>query len=139
MNVYANASDWIARVSSPIAIQLTSETGSSADSDLIDTVIGSCEGLVNGYLQRRVSVPVTVGASPQLFAAARGATLDIASYRIHLRRPPVPGDWKIAFDNAMKWLTDLAEGKVSPPDNVDAGSKAASGYSERLAGRENMA
>ncbi len=51
MGLYANASDWIARVSSPIAIQLTtSETGSSADSALIDTVIGSCEGLVNGYL-----------------------------------------------------------------------------------------
>ena len=112
---YITDQDLIDRVGNQTAAELTTDSGTTPDTNVLAEVRASAEGEVNGYLARRYAVPVDLGAHPDLAAVLKGVTLDIAVFRLHSRRPPVPPDVRAARDDAVRWLTDVSTGKVVLP------------------------
>ncbi len=141
---YITTQNLIDRVGSTKAAQLTTDSGSTPDSALLAEVTAEAEGEVNGYLARRYAVPVDLTAHPELAATLRGKTLDIAVYRLHVRRPPVPDAHKDIYDSAIKWLTAVSKGEIvlpaaTTPPSGTADSPVAEWFSsENDVTRENM-
>lgn len=137
--------DIIDRVGPDAAVQLTTDSGSVADSDVLDEVRKGAEGEVNGYLANRYKVPVDLSAHADIADTLKSFTLDIAVFRLHARRPPVSEDIRTARDDAVKWLRDVAAGTIVLPASITpasttsddptptgGGSPAISGRSDQL-------
>jgi len=108
--------DIIDRVGSKSAAQLTGDAnGDTPVQGVLDEVRLSSEGEVNGYLATRYAVPVDLTAHADVAATLKAFTLDIAVYRLHLRRPPVAEDVRNARNDAVKWLEGVAKGAVDLP------------------------
>lgn len=112
---YIVNSDIIARVGSAAAVQLSADSGDMVDAAVLDEVRLSSEGEVNGYLAKRYAVPVDLSAHPDLAATLKGFALDVAVYRLHARRPPVPEDIRRMRDEAIKWFENVAKGMIPLP------------------------
>ncbi len=72
----------------------------------------------NSYLATRYEVPVDVSAESEVAAVLRSFVLDLAAYRLHSRRPPVPQDVVRRRDEAVTWLSRVASGIVQMPSTT---------------------
>lgn len=101
------------RLGSTAYVQLTDDAGTGiADTTLVDEARLAAEGEVNSYLARRVGVPVDLSRFASSADAIRSAAIDLAVYRLHLRRPPVPADIVRRRREAVAWLESVANGSV---------------------------
>lgn len=107
--------DLIDRVGNEAAVQLTSDSGSSVVAAVLDEVRLSTEGEVNGYLAKRFAVPLDLTAHPDAAATLKGVCLDIGVYRLMSRRPPVAEAYRQARDDAIEWLTKVANADIELP------------------------
>ena len=96
--------------------------------------LGGAEGEVNSYLGRRVAVPVETGGEPQLSAVLKSITLDLAEYRLHGRRPPVPEDVRYKYASAVQWLQRVASGEAVLPAAAELDGHPALGISGEVTG-----
>jgi phage gp36-like protein len=97
-------------------IELTDDAGSgSADVTKVDEARLGAEGEANSYLATRYEVPVDVSSESEVAAVLRSFVLDLAAYRLHSRRPPVPQDVVRRRDEAVTWLSRVASGIVQMP------------------------
>lgn len=117
--------DIIARVGAATALQLSTDSGDTIDSAVVDEVRLSAEGEVNGYLGLRYAVPVDLSAHPELAGTVKGFTLDVAVYRLHARRPPVAKDIRDLRAAAIEWCEKVAKGDVVLPATVTPASTTA--------------
>lgn len=142
--MYASVQQLIDRLGTARAAQLTAESGSTPDGDLLLTIIDEAEGEVNSYLARRFAVPVDLGAHPELAGMLRSRTLDVAVFRTMARRPPVPEPIKAMYDSAVKALREMAAGDSNLPAATTPASQqsdrplASYGGSANDISRENM-
>ena len=101
------------RLGSLAYVQLTDDAGAGvADTALVDEARLGAEGEVNSYLARRVGVPVDLSRYAASADAIRSAAIDLAAYRLHLRRPPAPADIVRRRREAVAWLESVAGGAV---------------------------
>lgn len=126
-------------------IQLTDDAGTgSADEDRVDEARLGAEGEANSYLAMRYRVPLDVSAEPEVEAALRTFVLDLVSYRLHSRRPPVPEDVVRRREEAVTWLGHVATGIVqlpaalAPPENPALGEIASAVGPTRTMTRESL-
>ena len=121
---YATNAQLISRVGgSTAAAQLTSDSGSTPDQDVLTEVREAAEAEINRYLSKRQSVPVDVSGSDALAASLRELTLDVAEYRLHLRRKPVSEDTRSMYQRAIEFLQAYAKGDAGlPGDSSGAGA-----------------
>lgn len=114
--------DIIDRVGNDTAAQLTTDSGTTPDQTVLDKIRLNSEGEANSYLSKRYAVPVDLTAHADLAEALKGFVLDIAVYRLSLRRLPVPKDYEQARNNAIKWFERVAKGEVHLPAAVTPAS-----------------
>ena len=133
MGTYINAAGVRERIGDELAVTLTTDTGINYDDALIEKAIGDAEGQIEAAVRKRTAAPITAVDHPMTFNLLRGLTLDVAAYRIHLRRPPVPEDWKQRHDAALAFLDKLVKGEVELPDATLTGDKLAWGSKEQNA------
>ena len=120
---FLTAQNVIDRLGSTVALELTTDSGSTPDSTLIAAIIAEVEGRLMTYVRHRTQETISQATYPNTWAACAGAEMSMVGYQLHLRRPPVPEDWTKANDEAVAWLTALAEGKVPLPDaSLNAGA-----------------
>jgi len=113
----------IDRLGSKVALELTTDSGSAIDEILIASILAEVHGRIMTYVRQRTQETITQATYPNTLAACSGAEMAIVAYQLHLRRDPVSDDWKKANDEAVAWLTALAEGKVPLPDaELNAGA-----------------
>lgn len=136
--MYVTADDIISRLGATRAVQLTADSGTTADSAMITGIIDQVEGEVNGMVRKRSASTVTLADYPDTFHWLAGMVTAIAIYRLALRRPPVPADWKQASDKALETLTALVAGETDFPDADLNGSTGEWGSVPADASRENM-
>lgn len=107
--------DLIDRVGTATAAQLTTDSGATPSTTVIDEVRQSAEGEANGYLAKRHAVPVDLTTHPDLAATLKGFVLDIGVFRLMSRRPPVADAYRDARNDAVAWLEKVAKGDVVLP------------------------
>ncbi len=107
--------DIIDRVGTTAATQLTSDSGGTPDSGVLDEVRLSSEGEVNGYLSKRYAVPVDLTAHADLAATLKGFTLDVAEYRLRSRRDSMAEVHEKMYANAKEWLEKVRKGEIPLP------------------------
>jgi phage gp36-like protein len=113
---YVTNSDIQAWLGTTAYIALTDDSGTgSADTTKVDQARLGAEGEVNSYLAARYQVPVDVSTESEVSAVLKTFVLDLAAYRLHSRRPPVPADVVRRRDEAVEWLTRVAGGLVQLP------------------------
>lgn len=132
---YITNEDIQSRIDPAAYIQLTDDAGTgSADASKVDEARLGAEGEANSYLAARYAVPVDLTGEPQVQAALRSFVLDIAAYRLHTRRPPVPEDIIRRREDAVTWLARVASGLVQLPAASALMENSALGISGRAAG-----
>jgi len=135
--------DIIDRLTTETAARLTTESGSTPSTTVLDEIRLSAEGEVNSYLSKRYKVPVDLTAHADLAATLKGYTLDVAVYRAFVRRPPVPESAAETYKSAKEWLAKVSEGKLPLPASVTPASTtsddppAGYGGSPSIVSREN--
>ena len=126
---YVTNSEIQARLGSQAYIQLTDDTGSgSADTAKIDEARLGAEGEVNSYLATRYAVPVDLSGEAEVQAVLKSFVLDLVSYRLHSRRPPVPADIVRRREEAVTWLSRVASGIVQLPSATTLAESLALGF-----------
>ena len=125
---YITNADIEERVGSVAYVQLADDDGNGvADVGVVDEARLGAEGEVNSFLGRRYVVPISLATHPDLADVLASFTLDLAEYRLRLRRPPVPDDLRRRRDQAVEWLTRVAEGRIELPSAVGVAASTARG------------
>ena len=136
---YITNSDIEERLGSVAYVQLADDDGNGvADVGVVDEARLGAEGEVNSYLGRRYSVPVSLTTHPDLADVLASFTLDLAEYRLRLRRPPVPDDARRRRDQAIEWLTRVAEGRIELPSAVGVAASTARGTIAAVTGEKRV-
>ncbi len=109
----ADLTNWMV---SATVIQLTDDTGSGSTNDTrITEARQGAEGEANSYLATRYATPVVLTAEAEVAAVLRTFVLDLAAYRLHGRKPPIPPDVVRRREEAIEWLARVAAGLVQLP------------------------
>lgn len=106
---YATQSDIEAQLSLEELIQLTDDEGiGHVHADRVARAIADADEEIDGYLQARSAVPL----SP-VPGIIRKVSVDIAVYNLYSRRMrEIPEARRARYDNALKFLAKVAEGKI---------------------------
>jgi len=113
---YITNNDIAAWMGSEAYVELTDdEVTGAADEKRVDEARLGAEGEANSYLATRYAVPVSIAQEPEVEAVLRSFILDLATYRLHSRRPPVPPDIVRRREDAVTWLGRVASGIVQLP------------------------
>ena len=136
---YITNSDIESWIGSAAYIQLTDDAGTgSANTARVDEARIGAEGEANSYLATRYSVPVDLTGESQVAAVLRNFVLDLAAYRLHSRRPPVPLDIVRRREEAIQWFSRLASGLVQLPSGTALRENAALGIIADTAGASRI-
>lgn len=132
---YATNADIEQQMGSAAVVQLTDDAGTGAAvAARVTEARVSAEAQVDSYLARRYAVPVEVSAEPQVAAILRCVTVDLAEYRLHARRPPVPVDVAARRAAALEWLQRVAEGRLALPSLGELPAGASEGPAAMISG-----
>ena len=116
-------------------VQLTVDYGTGiADEVKIDEARLGAEGEVDSYLGRRYAVPINLALYPETAGVLKSITLDLAEYRLHCRRSPVPEEVIAKRELAVRWLQGIATGELVLPTTTEPASNPASGFEARVTG-----
>ncbi len=115
MGNYLTNADVITRVGNKTAAELTTDSGSTPDTALIDQYIDEAEGEIDSYLSRRTKVPIDLVAHPEVAAPLRGKVMAVVIYMMQSRRSDAPDDVRKQRDDAIDWATKISEGKALLP------------------------
>ena len=136
---YITNQEIIDRVGNDKAAQLTTDSGTVPSTTVLNEIRLSTEGEVNGYLAKRYKVPIDMTTHTELDAVLTGFVLDVAVYRMHARRPPIPDDVGKARDQAIKWLEKVSRGEiVLPAATTPASATADKPYMEHGSNDPNI-
>jgi phage gp36-like protein len=106
---YATQSDLVARFGSAELAQLTDRVaGTAIDAAVVAAALADADALIDGYLAQRYALPVTPTPALLLRAAA-----DIARFLLHGKSAGEAV--RNAYDDALRVLRDLADGRAALP------------------------
>jgi phage gp36-like protein len=132
---YVTNSDIESRLGAEAYVQLTDDEGTgSPDLARVDEARLGAEGETNSYLATRYAVPVNLTAEGELASVLKSFVLDLVSYRLHSRRPPVPADIVRHREEAIAWLSRVASGLVQLPSATQVAGNTALGIGAESAG-----
>ncbi|MFQ5489440.1 MAG: gp436 family protein [Phycisphaerae bacterium] len=136
---YISNTDIQTRLGSAVYVQLTDDAGTgSANTAVVDEARAGAEGEVDAYLARRFAVPIDLAANPEVGGILKSIALDLAEYRLRLRRPPVSAEATSRRDSAVAWLTGVAEGRIRMPARVDPAAGTLDGPTGQATGAERI-
>ncbi|HWL94464.1 MAG TPA: DUF1320 domain-containing protein [Phycisphaerae bacterium] len=125
---YITNTDIEKRLGTPAYIALTDDSGGgSADATKVDEARLGAEGEANSYLATRYQTPVVLTGEAEIAAVLKSFVLDVAVYRLHSRRPPVPPDFVRRYQEAVTWLGRVASAVVQLPAAVATAEPVALG------------
>jgi phage gp36-like protein len=136
---YITNADIEMRLGTRTCIGLTDDDATgSADTARVDEARSGAEAEVDCYLASRYAVPIDMGLHPELAGLLGSLALDIAEFRLHCRRPPVPEEVRVKRDLAIGLLQRVAKGEASLPVATELPGNAAQGITGQAVGRRRM-
>ena len=136
--MYAAQADILEQLDGDILIQLTDDADAgTVDADMVTRAIADADAEIDGYCGKRYSVPFST-----VPAIVRKFSVDIAIYNLYARRKGAPEDRKQRYDNAVKFLANVAKGLISlgedDPDSTPASNAPEIDNEDRLFTRTTM-
>jgi len=136
---YITNEDIETRLGTAVYIRLTDDEGTgSANTAVVDEARLGAEAEVDGYLARRYAVPIDTVGHPGLSGWLRSLALDIAEFRLHCRRPPVPSELISKRDAAIVLLQRVARGEASLPAASELPANSAQGIVGQAVGHRRV-
>ena len=136
---YISNSDIETRLGSAVYVQLTEdERTGSANEAVVDESRSGAEGEVDAYLARRYAVPIDLSRHPELSGILKSITLDLAEYRLRLRRPPVSDEAAARRNQAVAWLEKIAAAEIDLPAASEPAASSVSALKGRATGSERV-
>lgn len=106
---YCSQSNLLDQISEDDLIQLTDDDDTGAvDTDVVDQAIADADAEINSYCGVRHSVPFST-VPPMVLKLS----VDITIYNLYSRRRGAPDERKERYDNAIRYLKDVAKGLVT--------------------------
>ncbi len=122
--------------------RLTDRVGLTAGDDTVgQAILDQVEGKMNSYLGARYAIPVDVSGGGDLAAALRGYALDLAAHLTWINSPlsaDESKDTKRPYDDAMKWLREVAAGKAVLPGDPPTASPGSGGAAAKRGGDDRL-
>ena len=136
---YITNADIEERLGSDTYVQVADDDGDGvADAGVVDEARLGAEGEVNSYLGCRYQVPISLTAHADLADVLASFTLDLAEYRLRVRRPPVPKDVLDKRAQAIEWLTRVADGLLTLPSATPVAANPTRGTLGVTIGEERL-
>lgn len=113
---YITKDDIRIRLGNAAYVQMSDdEMTGSADEAVVDECRAAAEGELDSHLAVRHVTPIDVTAHPDLASLLKSVALDLAEYRMRLRRPPVAPDATRRHSLTADWLRRVAAGTIALP------------------------
>ncbi|MDO9069325.1 MAG: DUF1320 domain-containing protein [Deltaproteobacteria bacterium] len=107
--MYATLDDLKKQLPEDLLINLTDDGGSGIiDTTVTDAALETADVEIDGYLGARYDLQL----SPVPAIIAKQA-VDIAIYNLYARRQGPPEHWQKRYDNTIRFLERIADGKIS--------------------------
>ncbi|MBU0665351.1 MAG: DUF1320 domain-containing protein [Proteobacteria bacterium] len=138
--MYATLDDLKKQLPEDLLIQLTDDGGAGIiDTTVTDAALETADVEIDGYLGARYDLPL---ASPVPTIVDKMA-VDIAIYNLYARRQGPPEHWQKRYDNTIRFLERLADGRITlgkddPVEVVTTSGSMLSTTSPRLFTRTTM-
>lgn len=111
---YASQADLVSRFGSTELAQLTDRTnGTVIDAAVVSAALADADALIDGYLAQRYALPVSPVPALLLRIAA-----DIARFLLHGKA--ATEKVRTAYEDALKVLRDLSDGRAALPGALPA-------------------
>ncbi|MCP4248922.1 MAG: DUF1320 domain-containing protein [bacterium] len=134
---YITNTDIQTRLGNSAYVQLTDDAGTGqANEAVVDEARLGAEGEVDAYLARRYAVPIDLVKHPELAGLLASIALDLAEYRLRLRRPPIAAEATSRSSNAVVWLRRVAAGEIELPAVTPVAISTLSGAAGQAIGEE---
>jgi phage gp36-like protein len=122
---YCTQSDLEKLIPTEELAQLTTESGSSPDANVVTEAIAMADAEIDAYCGKQYAVPFSPVPD-----RVKSLSVDMAIYHLYSRRSVAPEIRRIKYEDAIKFLKDLAKGlavlgESSSPPTGAAGSGAA--------------
>lgn len=125
MATYAQIADFDRRLTTKEKTELTDDTNSNlVDDAKLTGVLEEASGTIESYCRERYKLPLA--ASEQLEALC----LDMAVYKLFLRRRKMPEAIRVAYEDAIAFLKDVAAGKAGLDQQATSTEQSGSGAVE---------
>ena len=132
---YITNQDIEERLGTQLYIQLTDDTGSGVeDEDKVTEARLAAEGEVDSYVGRRYCVPVETVSQAEVLNILKSVTLDLATFRLYLRKPPMAKEVEAQHEAVLAWLKDVAEGRAVLPATAELPEAVAGGVRAQACG-----
>ncbi len=110
------------------AMGYPSATLAGVSTTIQDAALDAASSLVDGYLVRRFTLPLSAWGDD-----LRRAVVHIAAWDLLCRRGFRPGDGadeavRMRYEDAMSWLKDVSAGRVEPQGVTDASPAVAESF-----------
>jgi phage gp36-like protein len=136
---YITNADIQERLGNDTYVSLTDDNrDGAADVGVVDEARLAAEGEVNSFLARRYRVPIDLTLHPELGDLVASVTLDVAEYRLRLRRPPVSEDARRRHAQTLDWLSRVADGRIDLPSIIPPATGTARGIVVQISGEERL-
>lgn len=129
---YATTADLIARFGEQSIIDLTDRADPPAgvvDAAVVAAALADAHAEIDGYLAVKYQVPVTTSAD-----RLRAVACDLTRYRLHGDR--VTDEVRTRYEDAVRWLRDIAGGKAVLPGAAAPDGGSAANLVEVVPGRK---
>ncbi len=128
--MYATLDDLKKQLPTDLLVQLTDDGGAGViDTAVTDAALETADVEIDGYLGARYDLPL---AAPVPAIIAKQA-VDIAIYNLYARRQGPPEHWQLRYNNTIRFLERIADGKISL-GNDSAAAAVATGSSMVVTG-----
>lgn len=129
---YATTADLIARFGEQSIIDLTDRADPPAgvvDAAVVAAALADAHAEIDGYLAVKYQVPVTASAD-----RLRAVACDLTRYRLHGDR--VTDEVRTRYEDAVRWLRDIAAGRAVLPGAIAPDGGSAANLVEVVPGRK---
>jgi phage gp36-like protein len=136
---YITNTDIEVRLGHAAYVQLADDDGNgAADTGVVDEARLAAEGEVNSFLALRHATPIDVAVYSELADLLKSVSLDLAEYRLRLRRPPVSEDARRRREQTIEWLRRIGDGTVALPSLSAVPTTTARGTIAKAIGAERL-
>ena len=119
---YCTQSDLLTMIPLPELVELTTDSGETPDTEVVEEAIRRADAEIDAYLGKRYPLPLSL-----LPEQVKGLSIDIALYHLYSRRSVAPTVRRQKYEAAVALLKLLAAGEAVLEGTAAVGEQVLAG------------